>query len=476
MGWHKTWRIAPWSTLARGSNNFTETIVSTNTTFIAITLGVAAISLAAGYFIGTNQTEPVTQQTTATSSAEQKPEHPDTSNLDNTLKPNTAIQQSKSPQAQNPHLAGQAATSPADTLPVTNGLPPQSGQAHLHNKADPNAKFTHFRVGQRNVKQILADGDVMWVGTSGGAIRYNIKTDDYKLYDTRNGLLANGVFHLGKIDDQIVVGTYGGGMSLLDEKTGKWRTYNIPQGLGDAFVYDALKADNGDIWIATWSGANRIRGGNLDDSSKWDLFTVENTNGGLPNDWVYGLAMGKNGEVWMATEGGLARFKEGKWDNWNHQDGQGAAYELVKDQIQFTNDPANYSKHHTRQKAEMGLENVDVAYNPNYIVALLVDDDGSVWAGTWGGGLAHFDGKNWKNYTVNDGLPANHIFSLHKNNGRIWVGTSKGLAMRNNDGSFKVYNTADGLYSDVVFSMATANDGSSWIGSFGGVARIVKLQ
>ena len=124
----------------------------------------------------------------------------------------------------------------------------------------------------------------------------------------------------------------------------------------------------------------------------------------------------------------------------------------------------------------MGLENVDVAYNPNYIVALLVDDDGSVWAGTWGGGLAHFDGKNWKNYTVNDGLPANHIFSLHKNNGRIWVGTSKGLAMRNNDGSFKVYNTADGLYSDVVFSMATANDGSSWIGSFGGVARIVKLQ
>ena len=130
----------------------------------------------------------------------------------------------------------------------------------------------------------------MWVGTSGGAIRHNIKTDDYKLYDSGNGLLANSVFHLGKLDDQIVVGTYGGGMSLLDEKKGKWRTYNIPQGLGDAFVYDALKADKGDIWIATWSGTNRILGGNLDDSSKWDLFTVENTNGGLPNDWVQSQA------------------------------------------------------------------------------------------------------------------------------------------------------------------------------------------
>ena len=36
--------------------------------------------------------------------------------------------------------------------------------------------------------------------------------------------------------------------------------------------------------------------------------------------------------------------------------------------------------------------------------------------------------------------------------------------------------TADGLFSDIVFSMATATDGSSWIGSYGGVARIAKLQ
>jgi len=131
----------------------------------------------------------------------------------------------------------------------------------------------------------------------------------------------------------------------------------------------------------------------------------------------------------------------------------------------------------SRQKSEMGLEQVNVAYNPNYIVALLVDDDGSVWAGTWGGGLAHFDGKTWKNFTMSDGLPANHVFSLHKDDdGKILVGTSNGLAVRDDNGGIKVFNTADGLYSNVVFSMATANDGSSWIGSFGGVARITKLQ
>jgi ligand-binding sensor domain-containing protein len=362
------------------------------------------------------------------------------------------------------------------TSQAPDALPPQTGQAHLDQSVDPDAKFTHFRVGQRNVKRIMADGDYMWVGTSGGAIRYNLKTDDYRLFDIRSGLLANGIFHIGKLQDRVTLGTYGGGMAIYDETADTWKTYNIPQGLGDAFVYDALEMPNGDIWIATWSGANRIRGGDLDDRSKWDLFTVENTGGGLPNDWVYGLAAGKDGEVWMATEGGLARFKDDSWSNWNHEKGLGAPYELVKNQIQFTNDPAQYSKHHSRQKSEMGLQDVDVAYNPNYIVALLVDSDGSVWAGTWGGGLAHFDGTRWKNFTAADGLPANHVFSLHRGpDSRIWIGTSNGLAIRSGNG-FETYTTADGLFSDIVFSMASANDGSAWIGSFGGVARLAALK
>ncbi len=62
------------------------------------------------------------------------------------------------------------------------------------------AKFSHFRVGQRNVKGMLADGNEVWVGTSGGVIRYNLQTNDYKLYDVKNNsLISNGVFHVSKI-------------------------------------------------------------------------------------------------------------------------------------------------------------------------------------------------------------------------------------------------------------------------------------
>ena len=337
---------------------------------------------------------------------------------------------------------------------------------------DPSQKFTHFRVGNKNVKRIYVDGDTVWVGTSGGAVRYNTRTDEYKLFDVKSGLLSNGVFHVGKIDGRIVIGTYGGGMSLLDPKSEQWETFNIPEGLGDAFVYDVLRAKNGDIWVATWSGVNRVRGGDLKDRSKWELHTVASTRGGLPNDWVYGLAEGANGDIWLGTEGGLALYRGGKWDNWNHAKGLGAPYERVKDHIQYKNDPSKVSQHHAKQKQEMGLEKVDVAYNPNYIVSMVVDADGVVWAGTWGGGLARFDGKAWKAYTVSEGLPGNHIFMLYIDpKGTMWIGTNNGLARKSGE-KFEVMTTADGLFNNVVFSMGTAQDGTLWVGSFGGVARI----
>ena len=119
----------------------------------------------------------------------------------------------------------------------------------------------------------------------------------------------------------------------------------------------------------------------------------------------------------------------------------------------------------------MGLQKVDVAYNPNYIVSLAVDASGTVWAGTWGGGLARYDGRNWRNFTHADGLPGNHVFMLHHDaKGRLWIGTNNGLARMEN-GKFRVMTTEDGLFANAVFSMASTPD-ALWVGSFGGVAQI----
>jgi ligand-binding sensor domain-containing protein len=416
--------------------------VNINAKGLAIVIIVAGVAVVAAYNLGINQAQ--NQQTVSTPApANNQPQ--------------------ATPAAQSKNLLPEGGNAmPANHPPMGN--------------MGSEARFTHFQVGNRNVKGMIADGDEVWVGTSGGAIRYSLKTEDYKLYDVNNGsLISNGVFHLSKLRGKIIVGTYGGGMSVYNPQTDVWKNYNIPDGLADQFVYDIAEDEQGNFWIATWSGANFVPGGNLDDSSGWETFTVENTSGGLPNDWVYGVETGKNGDVWFATEGGLARLdKNRQWTNWQHEQGLGASYEKVKDDIAFTNDPAQASKHHATQKAEQGLSNVKVGYNPNYIVSIAVDGKGVVWCGTWGGGLSRFDGTSWETYTTKEGLPGNHVFMLKLDkHGKLWIGTNKGLARFKDQGSgFMVLTKQQGLFADNVFSMTEAKDGSLWVGSFGGVARL----
>lgn len=334
-----------------------------------------------------------------------------------------------------------------------------------------------FNVGPRNVKAMLTSGPITWVGTSEGLVQYNTQNGQYVVFNSQNSkMVSNGVFYLAQFDNKLWVGTYGGGLSIYDGKD--WKTYNIPQGLADAFVYGIAKAPNGDIWIATWSGANQIVGGNMDDPKAWRTYTVKNTNGGLPNDWVYGIATDAKGNIWMGTEGGLALYDGSTWKHWAHKEGLGAPYDKVKDALTKAVDPASLSKHHARQKVEQGLEKIQAPYNPNYIVSMVVDSKGRVWAGTWGGGLSVFENGKFKTYTTKEGLTGNYISLLKEGpDGTIWAGGSNGLSKFKGGwfgSKFKNYTQKDGLFGEFVFSMAFGDDKSVWIGSFGGVSRFTK--
>ena len=340
--------------------------------------------------------------------------------------------------------------------------------------ATHRAVFQQFKMGDKNVKTLLTEQDSVWIGSSAGLIKYSISKDDYEFFNNRNGLRANGVFSIDRIDEKrVAIGTYGGGLAILDETNNDWQLYSVPDGLGDPFVYDVLKAKNGDIWIATWTGVNRVVGGALKDKKAWELHTLASTKGGLPNDWVYGLAEGQDGVIWLATEGGLARFEKGKWQNWNHKSGIGADYATVQKSRSRGRDPADFSRHHAKQKREQGLSGVSSAYNPNYVVSLAVDGQNQVWVGTWGAGLSFYDGKKWETMTELDGLPSNLVYMLRLQGEFLWIGTSRGLVKYHlTSKKMKIYTKQHGLFADTVFSMDIHDDGSLWIGSFGGVSHI----
>lgn len=71
----------------------------------------------------------------------------------------------------------------------------------------------------------------------------------------------------------------------------------------------------------------------------------------------------------------------------------------------------------------------------NWIYDLFQDSHGRIWIGTWGGGLALFDGKTRRILTKQDGLASNAVTSFAEDGtGRIWIATDAGLNVFENDG------------------------------------------
>jgi len=124
----------------------------------------------------------------------------------------------------------------------------------------------------------------------------------------------------------------------------------------------------------------------------------------------------------------------------------------------------------------------------NVIVSIRPDHKGNVWIGTYGGGLARFDGRNWELFTPygrgNKGYGADWVQYNKKNglgdlwvydllfepDGSMWVATWKGASHSRRDG-FKTYTISDGLVDKWVYTVEREPSGVLWFGTEGGVNR-----
>ncbi|MBL7020094.1 MAG: hypothetical protein ISR86_06085 [Nitrospinaceae bacterium] len=310
------------------------------------------------------------------------------------------------------------------------------------------------------------------MGTGLGVIRYDTDTrENYEVYDNQNHLLSNGIFAINFDSHNLPwIGTYGGGLSHFDGS--RWNHYNTPQGLNDAFVYD-IEFDNKSLWLATWSGVNKITG---DPASRknWQSFTVENTEGGLIDNWVYAIEIEPSGKIWFGTETGISSLHNGKWKNLNHKNGLGANYEQVQHENQGI--VSLFQGQHHFSQASPSIPNMQTSdYRPNYVVSMLRDKKNRLWIGTWGGGLSLLDTQTltFRNFTVKDGLPGNFILSLEEDgSGGLWIGTNDGLS-RFDGKTFQNFSAINGLKSKFIFSIEASPDHSLWVGSNRSLTRMI---
>ena len=326
--------------------------------------------------------------------------------------------------------------------------------------ADVYRVAERFEIGANLYARALAIDqrtNSLWVGTSGGVHEIDLATNKLRRTFTRKEGLANEyVFAVG-IDraGYLWFGTNAGGASRY--KDGKWKTYFPMHGLADYWVYAYASQKDGTFWIGTWAGASR-----------YDLKTGKFTNyvKELVNEWVYGIAVDAKDRVWFATEGGVSLLEGRNWRSWTHKDGLGAP-NLGK------LPPSANTGLGTRSRQDLStLAQGSSSYNPNYVFSVYAARDGSIWAGTWGGGVGRYDGDKWTNYTDKDGLAGNIVYSIAQDrSGALWFGTNKGVT-RYDGKTWQQLGKSDGLIDVNVYALAVAPDGNLWAGTKGGVVRI----
>jgi ligand-binding sensor domain-containing protein len=297
----------------------------------------------------------------------------------------------------------------------------------------------------------------LWVGTSTGVLEIGLDGHELRNTFTREHGLANEYVFAIHVDAAGYkwFGTNAGGVSRY--RDGDWRVLFPMHGLADYWVYSFAQQAKGPLWIGTWAGANRVD----PESLRFETFVEE-----LVNEWVYGIGVDARDRVWFGTEGGVSMFDGDRWQHWTHADGLGAP-----NRQQRPASPNTGLGTRSRHDVSVLLQGVET-YNPNYVFALIVAPDERIWVGTWGGGAASFDGRQWRNYTTEDGLAGNIVYSIAASpDGVLWFGTNHGLSRY--DGERWVnYGHRDGLLDDNVYALAIDPGGDIWVGTKRGVTRL----
>ena len=161
---------------------------------------------------------------------------------------------------------------------------------------------------------------------------------------------------------------------------------------------------------------------------------VWQTQDGLPENTVQAFAQTPDHYLWIGTSGGLVRF-------------DGARF------VAF--DRGNTA-----------------AIHENSIFCLTVAHDGSLWAGTDGGGLVRYSNGVFRAYGAAEGLTNGFLRAVYEDReGRLWAGTDDGLFQLVDQRFVRVDGT-ERIPALAVHDIREDHEGGLWVGG----SRLIRIQ
>lgn len=356
------------------------------------------------------------------------------------------------------------------------------------------------------------DRGFLWIGTDRGVSRYD--GISFRNFTTEDGLSSNMIYYIFQSSDGAMwFGTYEGGVCRFDGK--KFQTFTNKNGLPANSVNAITEDKFGRMYFQTSlgivmkrgstfinifdysNGTTRpmlpLRNGNLliPDSSK--LYEITPTDDDRISKKIVPIDSSLNinfyfmnstaaieradGEVVMAAAHNLLFLRKTK-SGWRVNRKEGKLYEV-------TGLGEDVSKN-LWLSGQFGLEKISngrttlfgikTGVDPPFVQALLVDREGVIWVGTFGGGLKKLSGDYLRFFTTREGLLSdnvNTVFPDSKN--RIWIGTKNLANVIQSDSVYHLH--FDRQYSnDQARAFGESGDGALYLGGFNYIFKIHSLS
>lgn len=341
------------------------------------------------------------------------------------------------------------------------------------------AKFTNTEgLSANDVVAVEIDRHgVIWFALFNGLLnRYLPDTESWEVVEDYRGQQISDMVAVG---DSLYVGLdIGVSLYTIDKMEVKETYRNLGLSSGDdvgKIGANAIFIDGTDIFVATSSGIARssIALGNLQAPSSWVQYT---TASGLPSNGVNDIVV-LNGIPYAATTRGASRLTDTLWMDVALVGVNVKAMELVDSNQLF---PENTVLSVTND----GVFWLDAADNWQRlgsrltdVTAVKTDENGGVWIGRDGLGLAsfNFDSEIWE--LVPENAPASNDFKslLLDEQGRLWCASQlRGIHMLDN-GTWVNFSRDNGLPSNDYRDLVTDAEGRIWAGSWGGGVTIIEV-
>ncbi|MBN2239101.1 MAG: hypothetical protein JW712_04955 [Dehalococcoidales bacterium] len=346
-----------------------------------------------------------------------------------------------------------------------------------------------FSIGTPVLDMVYIDGEI-WAATSKGVFRCNPQTGKFIKYTEADGLGNNAVSKItSDSSGNIWVTFHVDGVGEFDGTA--WQHFTVEDGLvSDQSI--TLAGDNrGGMWVSAYWGVSYYNG------TKWEAYTSVDpdapvTGGENPNnpdaelvenaalDAADVIFIDSRDRVWFSHRNvGVTCYDGENWTIFSSENGMEAlgVSTITEDEdgnLWFGSYRA-LTSYDGSQFTSRTIERYKDLIPPPYIQDIKIDTRGDIWIAAYGGGVCHYDGKDWQVFKSEEGLPGeNGRFIFFDMEGNPGVVMAEGISfLKGTD--WKLLTENDGIPGGKVRVVTIEDTGEVWFGSeTGEISRLTR--